>query len=225
MKSTMTESQQSLDVSADERVTCQVVSDAIVLVSKIHKPTLRALAYARASRPSTLEGVTVSVDPGDTKEMSADWERRGISVPLKILDSPYREITRPIVEYVRGLRRASPRDLVTVYIPEYVVGHWWENLLITSQRCAQTRLRFTLGHGRSVPWQLLSSERIADEPVPNAPGAVRRGEPKPRSPRRWSLSSTGRRPLTRRTRLICRRAASRSQPLTSRSMSAAVLFD
>ncbi len=165
--------------AADEKVTLPSRVHAIVLVSKIHKPTLRALAYARASRPSTLEGVTVSVDPGDTKEMSADWERRGISVPLKILDSPYREITRPIVEYVRGLRRASPRDLVTVYIPEYVVGHWWENLLHNQSALRlKTRLRFTPGvMVVSVPWQLISSERIAGEPVPNAPGAVRRGEP------------------------------------------------
>ncbi|MGB3675527.1 MAG: APC family permease [Candidatus Nanopelagicales bacterium] len=168
-----------LEPAVDEKVTLPSRVHAIVLVSKIHKPTLRALAYARASRPSTLEGVTVSVDPGDTKAMSADWERRGISVPLKILDSPYREITRPIVEYVRGLRRASPRDLVTVYIPEYVVGHWWENLLHNQSALRlKTRLRFTPGvMVVSVPWQLISSERIADDPVPNAPGAVRRGEP------------------------------------------------
>jgi hypothetical protein len=119
------------------------------------------------------------VDPGDTKAMATDWQRRGIPVPLTVLDSPYREITRPIVEYVRGLRRASPRDLVTVYIPEYVVGHWWENLLHNQSALRlKTRLRFTPGvMVVSVPWQLLSSERIADAPVSNAPGAVRRGEP------------------------------------------------
>lgn len=164
---------------SDEKVTLPSRVHAIVLVSKVHKPTLRALAYARATRPSKLEGLTVSVDPGDTKEMAADWQRRGIPVPLTVLDSPYREITRPIVEYVRGLRRASPRDLVTVYIPEYVVGHWWENLLHNQSALRlKTRLRFTPGvMVVSVPWQLLSSERIADAPVSNAPGAVRRGEP------------------------------------------------
>ena len=50
-------------------------------------------------------------------------------MPLKVLDSPYREITRPVLEYVKRLRRKSPRDVVTVFIPEYVVGHWWEQLL------------------------------------------------------------------------------------------------
>lgn len=168
-----------LEVSSDERVTLPSRVHAVVLVSKIHKPTLRALAYARASRPSTLEGVSVSVDPAESRALAREWTERQISVPLKILDSPYREITRPIVEYVRGLRRASPRDLVTVYIPEYVVGHWWENLLHNQSALRlKTRLRFTPGvMVVSVPWQLISSERVADDPVPSAPGAVRRGEP------------------------------------------------
>lgn len=163
----------------NERVTLPSRIHAIVLVSKVHKPTLRALAYARASRPAYLEGLTVSVETGDTAELAAEWERRGISVPLRTLDSPYREITRPILEYVRGLRRASPRDLVTVYIPEYVVGHWYENLLHNQSALRlKTRLRFTPGvMVVSVPWQLVSSERIADSPVSNGPGAVRRGEP------------------------------------------------
>jgi hypothetical protein len=48
---------------------------------------------------------------------------------LKVLDSPYREITRPILKYVREYPKKGPRDIVTVIIPEYVVGHWWEQLL------------------------------------------------------------------------------------------------
>ncbi len=102
---------------------------AIVLVSKIHKPTLRALVYARATRPSVLEAVTVNVEPDATKALQAEWNRRDLPVPLKILDSPYREVTRPILEYVKSIRRGNPRDVVMVYIPEYVVGHWWEQLL------------------------------------------------------------------------------------------------
>ena len=97
---------------------------AIVLVSKIHKPTLRALAYARATRPSFLEALTVDVDPEETKALRDEWDRRDIPVPLKVLASPYREITRPIIDYVKSLRSGNPRDLVIVYIPEYVVGHW-----------------------------------------------------------------------------------------------------
>ncbi|MFZ5852183.1 MAG: APC family permease [Actinomycetota bacterium] len=155
---------------------------AIVLVSKIHKPTLRALAYARATRPSVLEAVTVNVDPADTRALQAEWERRGIPVPLKALDSPFREVTRPIVEYVRGVRRASPRDVVTVFIPEYVVGHWWEHLLHNQSALRlKGRLLFTPGvMVTSVPWQMASSELAAARPERPAPGDVRRGGPLPR---------------------------------------------
>jgi hypothetical protein len=152
---------------------------AIVLVPKLHKPTLRALAYATASRPNVLEAVMVATDPAERDHTIDRWDELGIQVPLKILDSPYREITRPVVEYVRGLNRSSPRDLVCVYVPEYVVGHWWEQLLHNQSALRlKTRLLFTPGvMVVSVPWQLLSSERIAEEPEAPAPGALRRGEP------------------------------------------------
>jgi hypothetical protein len=133
---------------------------AIVLVSKIHKPTLRALSYARATRPSTLEAVTVDVDKTETKALQQEWFERKIPVELKVLDSPYREITRPILDYVKNIRRQSPRDVVTVFIPEYVVGHWWENLLHNQSALRlKGRLLFTPGvMVTSVPWQLHSSE-------------------------------------------------------------------
>ncbi|WP_406304964.1 APC family permease [Streptomyces sp. NBC_00879] len=151
---------------------------AIVLVSTIHKPTLRALAYARAFRPDRLEALTVAVDRDASTALQRQWEDYGIEVPLKVLDSPYREITKSVVEYVRSIRRESPRDVVAVFIPEYVVGHWWENLLHNqSALWLKSRLLFTPGvMVTSVPWQLSSSAR-ADHPAARAPGSVRRGEP------------------------------------------------
>ncbi|WP_220182953.1 APC family permease [Sphaerisporangium album] len=149
---------------------------AIVLLSKIHKPTLRALSYARATRPSTLEAISVAVDAEEAKQLQHDWEERGIPVPLKILDSPYREITRPVLEYVKSLRRRSPRDVVTVFIPEYVVGHWWEHLL-HNQSALRLKGRLLFQPGvmvTSVPWQLASSDRLKGRPESFAPGSVRR---------------------------------------------------
>jgi amino acid transporter len=150
---------------------------AIVLVSKIHKPTMRAVAYARASRPDVLEAVTVNVDPVETKALLEEWDRRDIPVPLKALDSPYREITKPVVDYVKSVRRSSPRDIVTVFIPEYVVGRWWEHLLHNQSALRlKGRLLFTPGvMVTSVPWQLASSQRLRDRPEGSAPGQVRRG--------------------------------------------------
>jgi amino acid transporter len=155
---------------------------SIVLVSKVHKPTLRALSYARLFRSDTLEALSINVDPDDTKALQAEWQRRGIDVPLKVLDSPYREITRPIVDYVKSLRSNSPRDVVSIYIPEYVVGHWYEHLLHNQSALRlKGRLLFVPGvMVTSVPWQLESSERARVRARRgaewNAPGSVRRGE-------------------------------------------------
>jgi amino acid transporter len=152
---------------------------AIVLVSKVHKPTLRALAYARASRPSVLEAVTVVVDPDETRRLQQEWEERDIPVPLRALDSPYREVTRPVLDYVRSIRRESPRDLVVVFVPEYVVGRWWEQLLHNQSALRlKGRLHFMPGvMVASVPWQLRSSSGLEEREDIAAPGAYRRGAP------------------------------------------------
>jgi hypothetical protein len=165
--------------AADEDGSLPSRIHAIVLVSKIHKPTLRAIAYARASRPNTLEAVTVDVDEEATAQLMQRWDDAGIPVPLKVLESPYREITKPILDYVRDLRRRSPRDVVTVYIPEYVVGHWWEQLLHNQSALRlKGRLLFTPGvMVTSVPFQLRSSVAAEEraERQTYVAGGVRRG--------------------------------------------------
>ncbi|MBQ0825023.1 APC family permease [Streptomyces tagetis] len=158
---------------------------SVVLVSKIHRPALRALAYAKLLRSDSLEALSVNVDPQETRELREEWERRNIDVPLKVLDSPYREITRPVIEYVKNLRRESPRDAVSVIIPEYVVGHWYEHLLHNQSALRlKGRLLFTPGvMVTSVPYQLQSSEaarlRARRRQEWAAPGAVRRGPARP----------------------------------------------
>ena len=151
---------------------------AIVLVSKIHKPTLRALAYARATRPSKLEAITVNVEPDETKALQEEWDRRDIPVPLKALDSPYREITRPVVEYVKSLRSGHPRDVVVVYIPEYVLGKWYEQVLHNQSALRlKGRLLFTPGvMVASVPWQLASSQGAEERFDGPTAGSVRLGQ-------------------------------------------------
>jgi hypothetical protein len=151
---------------------------AVVLVSKLHAPTLRALAYAKATHPHDLTALTVAVDPDDARALQDEWERRGLPVPLTTIDSPYREITRPVLEYVKNIRLGSPRDVVTVFIPEYVVGRWWEQLLHNQSALRlKTRLLFQPGvMVTSVPYQLRSSDRRKDEDedTPLAAGDVRR---------------------------------------------------
>lgn len=150
---------------------------ALVLVSKLHLPTLRALAYARATRPDALEALTVSVDDAETRELVHKWEESDISVPLKVVASPYREITRPILDYVKRVSKESPRTVVTVFIPEYVVGHWWEQVL-HNQSALRLKGRLLFMPNvmvTSVPWQLSSSERLKTFQPHAAPGDARRG--------------------------------------------------
>ncbi|GAA3708125.1 APC family permease [Streptomyces tremellae] len=167
---------------------------SIVLVSKVHRPTLRALGYAKLMRTGTLEALSISVDPAETKALREEWERRNINVPLKILDSPYREITRPIIEYVRSLRAENPRDAISIFIPEYVVGHWYEHLL-HNQSALRLKGRLLFMPGvmvTSVPYQLESSElakrRARRRAEWSAPGSVRRG---PVDVRRREPTGTG----------------------------------
>ena len=128
---------------------------SVVLVSNLLAPTLRALAVAQASSPATLRAVTVAAEEAENS-LPEEWERRGVPVPLLVIESPYRETVRPVVRYVRQLRREQPGDVISIVIPEYVVEHWWEHLLHN-----QTALRLK---GRllfepsvtvtSVPWVL-----------------------------------------------------------------------
>jgi hypothetical protein len=146
-------------IDEDDRVMPTRVH-AIVLVSKLHKPTLRALAFAKATRPNVLEAVYVSTGGEETTRLLEEWDERNIDVPLKVLHSPYRELTRPIVEYATEIKQANPRGVVAVYIPEYVVGRWWEQLLHNQTALRlKGRLLFTPGvMVTSVPYQLHSSQ-------------------------------------------------------------------
>jgi amino acid transporter len=153
---------------------------AVVLVSKVHKPTLRALAFARATRPDHLTALTVNVDDAETRALQQQWERYDIPVPLTVVESPYREITRPVVDFVKSIRRDSPRELVVVFVPQYVVGHWWENVL-HNQSALRLRARLQFQPGvmiTTVPWQLESSIGREDAGLRGtgpAPGDLRRG--------------------------------------------------
>lgn len=150
---------------------------AVVLVSTMQLPTLRALAYARATRPDVLEALSVDVNEVETRKLTAEWEASDVTIPLKVLASPYREITGPIIDYIRRINREAPRTVITVFIPEYVVGHWWESLLHNQSALRlKTRLRFMPNVVvASVPWQLNSSSDLRPLDVQNAPGDVRRG--------------------------------------------------
>ncbi|HEY8717484.1 APC family permease [Pengzhenrongella sp.] len=161
---------------------------AFVLVSRLTTPALRALAYARATRPSTLTALTVRVNPAETKALIDEWNARGIPVPLTVLDSPYRDMTRPALEHIARLRRESPRDVVAVFIPEYIVEHWWEQAL-HNQSALRLKAYLLFQPGvmvTSVPWRAdpspaqirpmidpSSTSNPGPTPAPAAPGELK----------------------------------------------------
>jgi amino acid transporter len=133
---------------------------AVVLVSNLQAPTLRALAFAEAMAPATLRAVTVAADDVDDP-LPDDWQRREVPIPLVVIESPFRETVRPIVRYVAQLRRDFPGDVISIIIPEYVVRHWWQNLL-HNQTALRLKTRFRLEPSvsvTSVPWVLGSDVR------------------------------------------------------------------
>ncbi|HEX5117611.1 MAG TPA: APC family permease [Pseudonocardiaceae bacterium] len=185
--------------ASEEDTVLPAHNHAIVLVSKLHLPTLRALAYAKATRPDSLVAVTVNVDERDTRELMRRWGEENYHVPLKVIESPYREITRPVLDYVRRAHKDNPRDVVTVFIPEYVVGRWWEQIL-HNQSALRLKGRLLFQPGvmvTSVPWQLRSSAKAGARVARRAariaaPGSVRRGFQPRRPPDQGKPDEQGR---------------------------------
>jgi hypothetical protein len=89
-----------------------------------------------------------------------EWVERDVPVPLMVLDSSFRDVTRPVVEHIAHLHRESARDIVSVFVPEYVVGHWWEHVL-HNQSAFRLKARLLFQPGvmvTSVPFRLTSAE-------------------------------------------------------------------
>jgi amino acid transporter len=117
----------------------------VLFVAQVNSMTARALAIARALAPTELQAVTISNNRERLLELQSTWEQMDLAIPLRVVDSPYREFVRPALNYVKSLA-PSPAHSVTVVIPEFVVDHWWEGLLHN-----QDALRFKAALLR-VPW-------------------------------------------------------------------------
>ncbi|CAM3144102.1 DNA-binding protein [Actinomyces slackii] len=138
-----------------EARTMPVHIHALVPALRLNRPTLRALSYAQSTQPATIEALTVDLGDGHARRLVEDWRSAGIPVPLTLLDAP-EGLGDPIVAYVRSLRRESPRDLVVVFLTEYLARHWWQQLLHNRAALGlRAALLFTPGViVATVPWHL-----------------------------------------------------------------------
>ena len=129
---------------------------ALVLVSNLSKPSMRAIATARAQAPINLEIVSVVSDLEEEKHIRREWKESGLPVPLTLVSSPFRDITQIVISYVRSRRQRSPEEMLVVYIPEFLVQHWWENILHNQMalRLSRSLLRIPGVVLTIVPWKL-----------------------------------------------------------------------
>jgi hypothetical protein len=101
----------------------------VVLVAGVHKGSLAALAYAR-SLSEDVTAVHVSVDAKESQKVNEKWGEFGEGVRLVVLESPYRQLVEPAMEYIQGLLEVRQKgELLTIVVPQFVTTHWWENLL------------------------------------------------------------------------------------------------
>jgi len=137
---------------------------AIVLVSAVHNATLRALEYARSLSPTELRAVTFNVDHDETMRVVNEWATAVDDVPLEAVDSPYREVTRPLVKYARQVHASTPDSVVSVIVPEFVVHRWWHQFL-HNQTALGIKYALIFEPGivvTSVPYLLGHSYRLRD---------------------------------------------------------------
>ena len=139
----------------------------VVLVGGVHRGVLQALAYAKSLAPNHLVAVTVVSDEEEQERIERQWADHGIDVPLEIEYSPYRELTGAVVRYLYDLDRRWHNDIITVVLPEFVVTHWWQQLLHNqSALLLKGRLLFRANTVvTSVPYHLRSD---SEEPVDGA---------------------------------------------------------
>lgn len=101
----------------------------VVLVGNVHGGVLQALSYAKSLNPNYLVAVRLVDSDEEAAEVNKVWLDAGFDIPLETVYSPYRGLRRPLLEFLDRLDEQYENDNVTVIIPEFVVSHWWENVL------------------------------------------------------------------------------------------------
>jgi amino acid transporter len=117
-----------LPPAPDAELDRPVQNVVVVPIARLNRPTVQALRYALALSPD-VTAVHVATDPKIAADLEAGWATWGHGVPLTILESPYRSLTRPLLQYLAELKRHEGAEVVTVVLPEFVPDSWWQQLL------------------------------------------------------------------------------------------------
>jgi hypothetical protein len=99
----------------------------LVPISGVHRAVVQAIEYAKTLSPD-VRAVYVNVDPVATEHLRRDWEQWGDDVPLVVLESPYRSLMEPLLEYIEKLDDEQSDDFITIVLPEFVPARWWHHI-------------------------------------------------------------------------------------------------
>jgi amino acid transporter len=113
--------------------------NVVVLIGTVNKGALNALEYARSLSPDRLIAVSVVGDPAEQEALDKAWAERKIPIELHTIYSPYRELTRPVLNFLDELDRQDPDDIITVVIPEFVTG--WATQFLHNQSAFMLKAR------------------------------------------------------------------------------------
>ncbi len=105
-----------------------VNTTALLLVPRLHRGVLKAIAYSQAMTKD-VRAIHVTLDPKSVGQIKKDWDKFGADIPLVILESPYRSLLEPIVDYIDQTVAEDPDMMVTVIVPQAVPKYWWHGLL------------------------------------------------------------------------------------------------
>jgi hypothetical protein len=152
---------------------------ALILVNRLQKPVLKAIDYALAATHDKTLAIHIAVNAEESEALQRQWQKHDIPIPLVIIESPYRTFASPVAQFIKEYRASHGSSIVTVYLPQYIVGHWWESIL-HNRRSRRIANQLMLVHGVSinlVPWLLDSSELIYGRRSRPLPGQERGGLP------------------------------------------------
>lgn len=129
VKSHYTEIAQQLSLSTDELPGDVEVKHVIVPLDNLNKASLKAINYAKCLSDDVIAFHT-SISDEDSERLRSKWKTYNLQVPLVIKTSPYRDIVKPLLSFIKSEEHASrPGDLITIVMPQFVVKEGWQNIL------------------------------------------------------------------------------------------------
>jgi hypothetical protein len=100
----------------------------IIPIGGVHRAVVTAIHYARMLSHD-VRAVYVDVGRRPVQDVRREWEEHGMGIPLTVVQSPYRSLIEPILNYIDSVHQELPNAVITVVLPEFVPARWWHHLL------------------------------------------------------------------------------------------------